>query len=100
MAFLYTTTAIPNESSIVRGNVAYVGGHWDMNDLTTAQAIVTGGSDVLAAYCNSDSVTTMPSLVPNQNAAASAANGTIKIQGQSANASGTWFAIVRVTGTN
>lgn len=46
----YTTTdQINNQSSILRGNVAIIGGIWSAMPTSTAVPITTGGTKVLAA---------------------------------------------------
>lgn len=97
--FTYSTTAAPQESSMIRGNVAFVAGHWT-TDQGTAQAIVTGGTDILWGMAQqSSTVEGIVAVQLNVNAADTAADGTLKIIPGKPSCDGTWAAVVRVSGT-
>ena len=99
MAFTYSTTAAPQESSMLRGNVALVAGHWTTT-LGTAQAIVTGGTDVLWGMAQqSSTVDGIVAVTLNANAAGTGTDGTMQIIPGKPSSDGTWCAIVRVSGT-
>ena len=101
MTQTYSTTALVGEGSIVRGNVAMVAGAWDMADTnTTSFAIVTGGTDVLAAGVYNATITATPQFALNKNGAGVATNGSLQVKGCNKERSGTWWAIVRTSGTN
>ena len=102
MTVSYTTTAIPNESSIVRGNVGIVAGHWLVTATTapTAQAIVTGGSDILWGMAQPS--TTLDGVVAvqlNVDGYGTASDGTMAILPGTCVLDGTWCAVVKTSGT-
>lgn len=110
-SFSYTSTAFPmGQSSMFRGNVGVVGGHYNFGGgISTAQTIATGGSHVMMAFSQSSSTklglsSTYASVQPcgiamNENAAGSKSYGSVKLVPSYGTDDGHWFAIVAVAGT-
>lgn len=98
MAFTYSTTALPQESSILRGNVGMVAGHW-ATTLLTAQTIVTGGTDILWGMAQASSTLEGIVGVKLNIDDTTATDGAMTILAGSSSLDGTWCAIVRTSGT-
>jgi len=101
MAVQSTITSATDEANIFRGNVSFVSGTWDQDGHVTAFAITTGGTDVLVAGVYNATTTAMtPAFAMNKDATALPSNGSLQIKGPNVDATGTWWAIVRTSGTN
>lgn len=99
MTFTYSTTAVPQEGSMLRGNVAFVAGHWTTTTVT-ASSIVTGGTDVLWGVAQATATANGAiGINLNQNGIGTETRGQLRIHPGTASQNGTWAAIVRVSGT-
>lgn len=108
MTFSYTTTAFPQRSSIVRGNVGLVGGHYILTNSTTAHTISTGGTHVMMAFSQSSSTiqvvpadgTVQPSGISlNMDGAGALSYGDIRLVPGFGTDDGHWMAFVATSGS-